>query len=197
MAAALALRKALLRSESLVLLLSRSGRQSGELYRKVLDIYSALGRPVAATYASALRLELANGSRIIALPGDEATIRGFSGVSLLVIDEAARVADALYYSVRPMLAVSGGQLVALSTPFGKRGWFWEEWSGFRPWQRIQIRADQCSRIAPEFLAEERQALGDRWFQQEYCCSFEDAVGAVFSSVDIAAARSDEVTPLFP
>ena len=63
------------------------------------------------------------GSRIISLPGDEKNIRGYSGVTLLVIYEAARVSDVLYRSVRPMLAVSKGRLVCLSTPFGKRGWF--------------------------------------------------------------------------
>jgi hypothetical protein len=129
-AAALALRTALTRSGSLILLLSPSLRQSGELFRdKVQRLYSALGRPLPAVQESALQMTLANGSRIISLPGDEETVRGFSGAGLLVLDEAARIPDALYYSVRPMLAVSGGCLVALSTPFGKRGWYHTEWFG--------------------------------------------------------------------
>ena len=72
---------------------------------------------------SRLSIELETGSRIVSLPGREATIRGFSGVHLLVVDEAARVADELYQAVRPMLAVSGGRIVLLGTPFGKRGFF--------------------------------------------------------------------------
>jgi hypothetical protein len=56
-------------------------------------------------------LTLSNGARIIALPGKEETIRGFSGVTLLVIDEAARVLDDLYQACRPMLAVSGGRII--------------------------------------------------------------------------------------
>src|SRR4029434_3443645 len=99
------------------------------------------------TAESALRLELANGSRIISLPGDEGTIRGFSGVAMLIIDEAALVADSLYYSVRPMLAVSRGRLVALSTPFGKRGWFHDEWHGAGAWQRLKVTAQDCPRIS--------------------------------------------------
>src|SRR6185369_6360406 len=98
-------------------------------------------------------------SRIIALPENERTIRGYSGAALLVVDEASRVSDALYASVRPMLAVSRGRLVVLSTPFGKRGFFFEEWSSDRAWERIRITADQCPRISPEFLEEERLALG--------------------------------------
>src|SRR6516165_3948378 len=195
-AAALALQTALLRPRSPVLLLSPSLRQSGELYRKIVDLFGALGRPMGVSAESALRLELSNGSRVVSLPGDEKNIRGFSGVALLIIDEAARVEDALYCSVRPMLAVSQGRLVALSTPFGKRGWFHDEWHGDGDWQRVKITAEQCPRIAPEFLAEERRALGERWFNQEYRCEFSECLDAVFSWADIQAALSDDVKPLF-
>jgi hypothetical protein len=196
-AAALALQTALLRPRSPVLLLSPSLRQSGELYRKVVDLFGALGRPMGVAAESALRLELANGSRVVSLPGDEKNIRGFSGVALLIIDEAARVDDALYCSVRPMLAVSQGRLVALSTPFGKRGWFHDEWHGESEWERVKITAEGCPRISPTFLAEERRALGERWYRQEYGCSFEDTIDAVFAWADIQAALNNDLQPLFP
>lgn len=199
-AAALALRTALLESGKLVLLLSPTQRQSSELFRdKVLRLYNALGRPVppANPRDNALRLELANGSRIVSLPGTEATVRGYSGVSLLVIDEAARVSDSLYRGVRPMLAVSHGSLIALSTPFGKRGWFYEEWIGSAPWQRVKITATQCPRIEKAFLEEEKRALGARWYAQEYDpVSFEEVVDAYFSADDVQAAFADDLTPLF-
>jgi hypothetical protein len=197
LAAALAVRTALLEAPALVLLLSPSQRQSGELFRdKFLPLYNRLGRPVPAVQESALQMTLANGSRIISLPGDEETIRGYSGVRLLVVDEAARVPDALYRSVRPMLAVSRGRLVCLSTPFGKRGWFYETWHGAESWVRVRVTADECPRITAKFLAEEKVALGDRWFRQEYYCSFEDTIDAVFSSEDILAACSGTAKPLF-
>jgi hypothetical protein len=122
-------------------------------------------------------MTLANGSRIISLPGDEKTIRGYSGVKLLVIDEAARVPDELYYSVRPMLAVSGGRLAALSTPFGKQGWFYKEWHNGSGWQRVRITAEECPRIPREFLEQEKRSLGADWYAQEYGCVFIDACGA--------------------
>src|SRR5262249_4479057 len=162
--------------DSLTLLLSPSLRQSGELFRdKVKRLYNALGRPVATRQESALAMELVNGSRVISLPGDEETIRGYSGTALLVLDEAARIPDELYSSVRPMLSVSGGTIVCLTTPFGKRGWFYQEWTGTADWTRVRITAEDCPRIAPAFLAEEQQALGERWFRQEYFVSFEDAI----------------------
>jgi hypothetical protein len=195
-AAALALREALLRPPALVLLLSPTLRQSGEIFRdKVRRLYAALGRPVPCVQETQLTMELANGSRIVALPGEEETIRGYSGVRLLVVDEAARVPDALYYSVRPMLAVSRGLLVALSTPFGKRGWFYEEWHGSNPWQRVRVTASQCPRISPEFLAEERAALGDHWYSQEYELEFRDVIDALFRQEDIDAALRCDLPPI--
>jgi hypothetical protein len=195
-AAALALREALLRPPALVLLLSPTQRQSGEVFRQhVRRLYERLGRPVATVQETALTLTLANGSRIVALPGEEETIRCYSGVRLLVIDEAARVPDSLYFSVRPMLAVSRGLLVALSTPFGKRGWFYEEWHGDNPWQRVRVTAAQCPRISADFLREERAALGEHWYSQEYELEFRDVIDALFRQEDIDAALRCDVPPL--
>jgi hypothetical protein len=196
-AAALALKAALLEAPALVLLLSPTLRQSGELFRaRVKSLYNALGRPVPTVQESALTMELANGSRVVSLPGEEGTVRGYSGVRLLVIDEAARVTDELYAAVRPMLAVSHGRLVALSTPAGKRGWFYDAFTGADAWERVRITASQCPRISREFLADEAKAIGPRWFAQEYCCSFEDLIGAAFSEQQIASIFSDPtVKPL--
>lgn len=195
-AAALAVREALCRPASLVLVLSPSERQSGELAAKVFEYYDALGRPVPARKRTELQLHLTNGSRVVALPENEKTVRGYSGARLLLVDEAARVDDALYRAVRPMLAVSQGRLVALSTPFGKRGWFFEAWESGAGWARERVTAEQCPRIPRDFLAEERTALGDRWYRQEYLCSFEEAIDAVFSTEDIQAAIDGTVRPLF-
>jgi hypothetical protein len=195
-AAALALQAALLEPGSLVLLLSPTQRQSGELFRdKVVRLYDALGRPVRAVRETALSMALANGSRLVSLPGDEETVRGYSGVGLLIIDEASRVPDDLYRAVRPMLAVSGGGMVGLSTPFGQRGWFYEEWTGPGDWQRVKVTADRCPRITAEFLAEERRSMGERWFRQEYECSFESTTDAVFAHEHIHGAVSADVQPI--
>src|SRR5215210_584473 len=128
MTAVIALHRALYHPGSLILCLAPALRQSQELFGKVLGFYRDLGRPVSPQAERKLSLELENGSRIVTLPGTEKTIRGFSGTALLVLDEAARVADELYFAVKPMLAVSGGALMMMSTPYGKRGVFFEEWT---------------------------------------------------------------------
>lgn len=191
--------EAVYQDNSLTLLLSPSLRQSQELFRKVKDIFEAVQSPSLpkASQDTALTLSLSNHSRIVALPANEATIRGFSGVSLLICDEASRIPDALYQAVRPMLAVSGGRLVLLSTPFGKRGFFHQEWTeGGASWRRVKITADQCPRIDKDWLERERKMIGDWWYRQEYMCEFVETADQVFSYDDIAAALSDEIKPLF-
>jgi hypothetical protein len=195
-AATIGVYEALSEAGALVLLLSPSLRQSQELFRKVLDVYRAAGRPVLAEAENRLTLELANGSRIVSLPGTEKTVRGFSGVRLLLVDEASRVPDELHASVRPMLAVSGGRMIALSTPWGCRGFFYEEWISDRPWLRVEVPATQCPRISKEFLAEERASMGHLFFASEYECRFVDTLDQVFGSEHIRAALDDTLTPLW-
>jgi hypothetical protein len=190
--AALALHTALFVRDGLVLILSPSLRQSEELYRKIVSGYEALGRPVAARAMSQTRLELENGARIVCLPASEETIRGFSGPRLLLIDEAARVPDDLYRSVRPMLAVSHGRILCLSTPFGRRGFYYDEWThGGSAWKRVSIGAAECPRITAEFLERERQSLGDSWVAQEYLCSFESLEGLVYPDFSVQVCYERE------
>ncbi len=145
-----------------------------------------------------MSLALENGSRVISLPGNESTVRGYSAVNLLIVDEAAQVSDSLYKSARPFLAVSGGQLITLSTPFGQSGWWAQAWHADEPeakherWQRYRITADQCPRISPEFLEEERLELGEWYFRQEYYCEFMQDEFAVFREEDIAALANPEL-----
>jgi hypothetical protein len=195
--ALIALHRALYTPFSLVLVLSPSQRQSQESYRKIRDSYNLLTGVPELTQESSLKLELANGSRVQVLPGRESTVRGFSGVSLLIVDEAARVEDQLYQAIRPMIAVSQGRVILLSTPFGSRGFFWQEWvEGGLDWKRVRVTADQCPRIPPEWLEKERQRIGDWWYSQEYQCNFVDSLTSCFSSADIQAAITSEVQTLW-
>jgi len=188
----IALHRALYHPGSLVLCLAPALRQSQELFGKVLGFYRALGRLVPACAERKLSLELQNDSRIVTLPGTEKTIRGFSGAALLIVDEAARVDDGLYLAVRPMLAVSGGALMMLSTPYGKRGIFFEEWTSGAGWERYEVPATQCRRIPPAFLEEERTVMPEWWFAQEYLCEFRETDDQVFTHAMIEGARADEV-----
>jgi len=200
--AIIALHKALYKPKSLILCLAPALRQSQELSAKIFGFYRDLGRPVKAEAERKLSLELDNGSRIVTLPGTEKTIRAFSGVSLLIVDEASRVDDGLYYAVRPMLAVSGGSLMMLSTPNGKRGVFYEEWTEGRRWERYEVKADDLPETwflpsTAEYLEEERSTYPPWVYRQEYECSFEDTEDQWFATDLVQAAVSKDVKPLFP
>jgi hypothetical protein len=195
-AAALALAEALFHPNAPVLLLSPTWRQSQELYRKVTEILVRLPDPPSILRQTSTFLEFANGSRIISLPGEEGTVRGYSNVSLLVVDEAAWVPDELYYAVRPMLAVSGGKLICLSTPWGKRGFFYQEWTRGDGWAPHTVTASECPRIPAQFLAQERRTLGPHKFAEEYMCEFISATHCVFDENRILNAFDPNIRPLF-
>jgi hypothetical protein len=190
-AAILALHEAIYAAPAMIVLVSPSQPQSTELYRKVHSFWERLEGAPKANLESLTRLSLDNGSRIISLPGSEKTTRGYSGATLVIVDEAARVDDTLLAAVRPMLATTNGRFLGLSTPKGRRGWFYEAWAGGDPdWQRIQVRGSECPRISQAFLDDEMKALGPLLFAQEYECQFVDDQTAAFSSALIEMALTD-------
>lgn len=182
----------------LQLILAPAARQSIELLRHVKEALQGIGHAGEEVERdNVTEVEFASGSRLVALPGQEGTVRTYSSVRRLIVDEASRVPDDLYRAVRPMLAVSGGELDALSTPFGKRGWYHKEWSEGGPaWERYEVPATECPRISAEFLAEERQALGELWYLQEYCCRFVATNDAAFDYDLVRDALTDSVVPLW-
>jgi hypothetical protein len=197
-AALKALHVAITEPGALVILVAPAQRQAQELHGKVKALLAALGtRAPAVRQESALALTLASGSRVVVIPGEEKTVRGFSAVRLLVLDEAARIPDPLYMALRPMLAVSQGSLIALSTPWGRRGWFFQEWeTGGPAWHRVQVTARECGRINPTWLAAERERIGQWWAAQEYDCLFVQTSDSLFTEPDLRAAFSDDIEPLF-
>ena len=179
----LCLHRALFFKRSLCLLVAPSLRQSSENFRKVLDILD-LGERPALDEDTKLSLKLTNGSRILALPGTQKTIRGFSAPDLIVIDEAAQASDELYQALRPMLLSNPkGRIILASTPFGQRGFFFKIWTEGGPgWLRVEVKATENPRISPERLEEMRlEAVFESKFRQECLCEFTEEEGAVFST----------------
>jgi hypothetical protein len=141
--AAKAVHRALEFPDKLIIAMSPSARQTGELMRKIEYFLRHCGVRVKGDGSNEMSIVLTNGSRIVGLPGGEGTIRGFSSVNLLIVDEAARVPDDSYRAARPMLAVANGDLLLLSTPYGKRGFFYEEWIHSSDWLRLQVRGEEA------------------------------------------------------
>lgn len=193
-----ALHRAYEKPGCLVLVASPGERQSGEWMRKAREMARPLlGRTRARGDGdNAISLLLPNGSRIVGLPGTDGTVRGFSAVSLLLIDEASRVEDSMYRALRPMLAVSDGDVWLMSTPCGRRGFFYEAWEhGGAEWFRVHGPATECPRIRREFLERERGVMGAPCFRQEYLGEFVENGAGLFDRGQVEAALDDSIEPL--
>ena len=139
-------------------------------------------------------LTLRNGARAVSLPGAPENIRGYSAATDVLVDEAAFVDDALFAAVRPMLRVSRGRLVMLSTPNGRRGEFYRVMSsGGEHWDRDVVTVDDNPRIDPADVEIDRRELPAWLFRQEYYCEFTETLGAVFAERDIGSAIVEEAT----
>lgn len=195
--AAMALYRATYFHDTLVLVLSNTFRQAEETFRKIKKGLPFVTRFKKLTYETQTMLEFSNGSRIVALPAKQESIRSFSSVSLLIIDEAAQVSDEVYKTIRPMLAVSQGDIVALTTPFGKRGWFYEAWTNSDRWYKVKVTARDCPRITDEFLEEEIKEVGEWWVNQEYFCKFVDTESQFFTHQDVIDSIDSDLKVFHP
>lgn len=183
--------------ESLTIVVSPCSRQSAEFVGKARLFLARLGIRPRGDGSNEISLILPNSARIIGLPGTADTIRGFSAVSLLIVDEAAYVRDEQYEAVRPMLAtVDDAAVWLMSTPRGKTGFFYEEWTNGGPeWDRISVPATDCPRISRRFLEQERRKFTDRTYAREYMCEFQDGITCVFTREVVDAAFTPDVQPL--
>ena len=147
-------------------MVSASARQSTELLRSTIQLYTRIpGLPPLLSQA-AHRIEFQGGSRIISRPSSEGTIRGYSKVSLLILDEASRIEEPIIAACRPMIALTAAEIVALSTPSGRRGFLDQICEhGADSWEIETIPVDQCSRITG-FLADERKEIGPTMYDQQ-------------------------------
>ena len=193
--AVLALTEAMTVANATVVVIAPIEPQASEFIRKAMTIYNRIGRPMVLKREAVNTIEFINNSRIIALPGKERSVHSYTA-SLLFIDEAARVPDAVYNAASPQLSVSKGRLVALSTAFAKSGWFHSEWESGEGYKRWSITAKECPRHSQRFLDGERRRMGDRWFSMAYMNTFYEDLAAVFHVDDVKASSQNDLQPYF-
>jgi hypothetical protein len=178
----------------MILVASPCGRQSREFLRKLRGMARRAGIKPKGDGDNEISLLLPGGSRIIGIPGREDTVRGFSAVDFLILEEASRIPEALYQALRPMLAASNGDLLMISTPFGKQGVFFREWSRLGDtWTKFLVKTEESPRISREFLKEEREVLGQEFYGQEYECVFTETGHGVFDVDALLAGVAKGVT----
>jgi len=194
--AILALHSALYNKGDIVIA-SRSLRQASLLFSKITGFLKLLEPVVELSEDNRLSCTLLNGNRILSLPGDAATVRGISNPQWTLLDEAAQIDDNFYAAVRPFLA-HGGRIAVLSSPFGRRGFFFEifQSGAERGWELIRVPATEVEHISREFLENERRETSDWMFRQEYMCEFLETTSQVFGYDLVMNAFSDSVKPVF-
>ena len=181
---------------NITLIFAPSLRQSAELLRKMIRFVVTLGFTPRGDGHNERSLMSIHGSRIVALPSSDNRTIGFSAVNLLIFDEAARVDDAVYASARPMIATTGGDILALSTPRFRRGFFYDAWThGGDTWERYSVPAADCPRIPTAFLEEERRAQSEHEFRRLYCCDFVPVGRTAFSPAALGNALADDSDPV--
>ena len=179
----------------LVLVSAPTERQSAEWMRKVRGMAQKIAgkKALRGDGISRISLVLPNGSRIVGLPGTDETVRGYSDVSMVLIDEAARVSEEMYKCLRPMMAVSDGDVWLMSTPRGRQGFFYDAWEHGGPdWFRVLGPATECARIKPAFLERERGVMGALSFRQEYLGEFVDNGTGLFERDLVEGALNENI-----
>ena len=142
-------------------------RQSKEAVRRVREWLIRVGAELKSD--NIYELELKNGSRVLALPSTDDSIRGLTVDGWIVADEAARLTNDLISALRPMRArCPQARFAMLSTAWSRTDPFWTAWADEDPsWMRLKATADTVSFFSEEFLAQERRALGEDGFRREY------------------------------
>lgn len=175
---------------SLVLCVAPSIRQSTLLFDKIDRFIREYPGGPYRVEDNKTQLELTNGSRVVTLPDSPDTIRGFTP-TLVLVDEAAFVSDETFGALMPMLIVSRGDLVLMSSPYGKRGEFYRYWAhGGLDWERMMIKADKCPRIDQDELKKQRSEMPAWLYRQEYECEFVETMDAVFTTEQIEGVAVD-------
>lgn len=188
--------------ETLTILVSPSERQSKLLLNKVYKFLGQLDFAIDYDVENKLEMKLKNGSEVYALPGNnESTVRGFSSVDLLVIDEAAKASNELYDAVEPMLMASQGTQILLSTPWKNEGFFYDTWiDEDSDWEKTEIPATDVPMFDKTDLERLRKKKPKAIFEREYMCKFtgsidqlfdEEIILAMFANTDLEALFEEE------
>jgi terminase large subunit-like protein len=143
-------------------------RQSAEPIRKVKDMVLKAGATLITD--NKYGIELANGSRVLALPSSEESIRGLTVDGWIVADEAAFLNDEVIAALRPMRAQRPeARFVMLSTANTRTDPFWSAWdNGDQSLMRIQVTVDvDATLYSQDYLDQERRALGEDRYKREF------------------------------
>ena len=154
--------------------------QAQLIFRKIHEYILAKSPKQIASRVSLNFMELKNGSKIYCRPiGDTgAGMRGYSA-TMLIIDEAAFVPDRAWEAIEPVISVTKGRTILLSTPQGKRGFFYKA-SINKNYKTTIVSARDCPRHTKKFLDQKQAEMSPVAFATEYLGEFIDNYNRKFT-----------------
>lgn len=174
---------ALENTSKLIMVISKTERQAGLLFAKILfnihqinqkQIKKGKDRPTKHI------INIKNGSQIHCLPcGDTGFgIMGFT-IDLLIADEAAWIPEEVWNSLIPALAITRGAIWLLSTPFIKEGYYYNCFND-PSFTSFHTSSEDCPRRDEVFLERQKQILTKSQYAQMYLGEWVDDLKQFFS-----------------
>ncbi len=112
-----------------------------------------------------------NHSRIVSLPNNDRTVRGYRAHKVYCDEFAALMNDnEILAAIQPSIS-RGGSLTILSTPRGRANRFWDVWDDDNAgYSKHRISWQECPDIEYRKMIKRMQrTMLDLDFRQEYCC----------------------------
>jgi len=154
-----------------ILIIAPVRKQSKLLFQVIKDcitLKTELSKSLVKDTATEMFFD--NGSRIYCETGailSKDRIRGFSP-NIVIVDEAAFVADETFSSTEPSVIKTQGSIILTSTPYGKRGFFYETFLPNSDYTKFHIKSEEC----PHILKKELDKLKNRLTKNEYVQEYE-------------------------
>ena len=185
----------------LIMIISRTERQAGLLFSKILvNIHQIDKRQLMRGKERPTKhlIHLKNKSKIYSLPAGDTGygIMGFT-IDLLIADEAAFIPEEVWNSIIPALAITRGEIWLLSTPFVKQGYYFQCFSD-PSFTAFHTSSEDCPRKDQAFLDRQKEILTKAQYAQMYLGQFVDEIRQFFPDLLIrrccVGKRRPEINP---
>lgn len=165
-----------------ILVVSRTGRQSKVMAKKIRTfLYNCKILENDKRIFNTEQLEFNNGSIIYFLPGDPDNIRGFSA-NTIIIDEAAFISNDLFVAIEPSIMATNGDIIMISSPYRPEGYFYDAvQSGM--WSVHKVTCYDNPLINDDDIEQFRLAHTTAEFKREMLAEFTDDSSEVYITID--------------
>jgi phage FluMu gp28-like protein len=163
--------EALLRPHITVLFVSSGEDAAKRILKYVYDLIDGLPMKPTVVTRSVLECSFANKSRLVSLPNNDRTIRGFRAHKVYCDEFASLMNDKdILAAIQPSIS-RGGEMTILSTPRGRANQFWDIWEdSSRAFSQHKAPWWICPDSAYRKMVKRIQkSMIDLDFRQEYCC----------------------------